>query len=309
MKTKRNSVLLVLAALLWGISFVSQSKGGDAVGPYSFNSIRSFVGSLVLVPAMLVLDKFNLTKGKPKSKNDKKNLIIGGISCGIVLTLATNLQQLGITFGTPAGKAGFLTACYIVMVPILGIFLKKKCGINVWISVGITVGGLYLLCMNGSIKFQTSDILVLACAVIFAVHILTVDHFSPLVDGVRLSCLQFLTCGIISAVPMIIKEIIPIGFINWVAPLATLDAWIPILYAGVLSCGVAYTLQIVAQNGVDPTIASLLLSLESVFSVIAGWIILGQAMSLRALSGCALIFGAVVLAQINFKKKTNTVQL
>lgn len=308
MKTKRNSVLLVLAALLWGISFVSQSKGGDAVGPYSFNSIRSFVGSLVLVPAMLVLDKFNLTKGKPKSKNDKKNLIIGGISCGIVLTLATNLQQLGITFGTPAGKAGFLTACYIVMVPILGIFLKKKCGINVWISVGITVGGLYLLCMNGSIKFQTSDILVLACAVVFAVHILTVDHFSPLVDGVRLSCLQFLTCGIISAVPMIIKEIIPIGFINWVAPLATLDAWIPILYAGICSCGIAYTLQIIGQQDVNPTIASLLMSLESVFAVIAGALLLKERLSARELIGCVLIFIAITLAQIPIKSKKNKIK-
>lgn len=303
MKTKRNSFLLVLAALLWGISFVSQSKGGDAIGPYSFNSIRSFLGSLVLVPAILVLDKFKLTKGKPKSKKDKKNLLIGGICCGIVLTLATNLQQLGITFGTPAGKAGFLTACYIIMVPILGIFLKKKCGINVWISVGITVIGLYLLCMTDSLKFQASDILVLICAVVFAVHILTVDHFSPLVDGVRLSCLQFLTCGIITAIPMIVKEIIPVGFTAWVAPLATLDAWTPILYAGICSCGIAYTLQIIGQQDVNPTIASLLMSLESVFAVIAGALLLKEKLSPKELIGCLLIFIAITLAQIPMKSK------
>lgn len=306
MKTKRNSILLVLAALLWGISFVSQSKGGDAVGPYSFNSIRSFVGSLVLVPAMLVLDKFNLTKGAPKSKADKKNLYIGGICCGVVLTLATNLQQLGITFGTPAGKAGFLTACYIIMVPILGMFLKKKCGWNVWISVGITVVGLYLLCMTESLKFQMSDILVLICAVVFAVHILTVDHFSPLVDGVRLSCLQFLTCGILTAFPMIFKEIIPVGFSTWVAPLATLDAWTPILYAGICSCGIAYTLQIIGQQDVNPTIASLLMSLESVFAVIAGALLLRERLSAKELIGCVLIFIAITLAQIPMKSKKKT---
>lgn len=303
MKTKRNSFLLVLAALLWGLSFVSQSKGGNAIGPYSFNSIRSFLGSLVLVPAIMVLDKTKLTKGKPKTKTDKKNLYIGGICCGIVLTLATNLQQLGITNGTPAGKAGFLTACYIIMVPILGMFLKKKCGWNVWISVGITVAGLYLLCMTESLSFQMSDILVLICAVVFAVHILAVDHFSPLVDGVRLSCLQFLTCGIITAFPMIINEIVPVGFTAWVAPLGTLDAWTPILYAGICSCGIAYTLQIIGQQDVNPTIASLLMSLESVFAVIAGALLLKERLTPKELIGCLLIFVAITLAQIPIKNK------
>lgn len=304
MKTKRNSFLLVLTALIWGIAFVAQSKGGDAVGPFSFNCMRSFLGAIVLIPAIFILDKLKLTKGKPTTKDDKKNLIIGGICCGTFLGIATNLQQLGITSGTSAGKAGFLTACYIILVPILGLFLKKKCGWNIWIGVGLTVVGLYLLCMNGSLKFQTSDILVLACALVFAMHILVIDHFSPLVDGVRMSCIQFLVCGLISFVPMMITELGPIGFTEWVAPLSTLDAWTPILYAGICSSGIAYTLQIIGQQDVNPTIASLLMSLESVFAVIAGALLLHEKLSPKELIGCLLIFVAITLAQIPVKSKS-----
>lgn len=301
---KRNECLLVLTALIWGIAFVAQSSGGDAVGPYTFNCIRSIIGSLVLIPAIKFLDHLGLCKA-PESKEQKKTLIIGGISCGVVLCLASNLQQLGISLGSEVGKAGFLTACYILIVPILGLFLGKKCGKKVWIGVGLTLIGLYLLCVEGPMGFQMSDILLLLCALAFSFHILVVDHFSPLVDGVRMSCIQFLVSGLLSAIPMVLSEMKPTagGFAQWYPCLMNPSAWIPILYAGICSCGIAYTLQIVGQQGVNPTVASLLMSLESVFSVIAGWILLGQQMSLKALTGCAMIFIAVVLAQLPDTKK------
>lgn len=303
MKSKRNSVFLALAAFFWGIAFVAQSKGGSIVGAFSFNCIRSFIGTMALVPVILLLDKLKLTSGKPKTKEDKKNLAVGGICCGIILTVATNLQQLGLNFGTSAGKAGFITACYIILVPILSIFLKKKCGWNIWVGVGLTVIGLYLLCMTGSLKLQLSDVLVLLCAVVFAMHILVIDHFSPLVDGVRMSCIQFLVCGILSFIPMLFVEIIPSGIPAWSATLSSLDAWTPILYAGIFSCGVAYTLQIVGQQNVNPTVASLIMSLESVFAVIAGALLLHERLSLKEILGCVLIFGAITLAQIPVKSK------
>lgn len=297
---KRNEMLLILTALIWGISFVAQSAGGDAVGPLSFNCIRSIIGGLVLIPAIAFLDSKGLCH-KPSSKKDVRILLTGGGLCGIILCLATNLQQLGISMGTPAGKAGFLTACYIVIVPVLGLFLKRKCGWNVWVSVAITLIGLYLLCMEGSLRIQPCDGFVIICAVLFSFHIMVVDHFGAHVDGVRMSCIQFFVCGILTAGPMLIKEVIPDPS-GWIMLLAVREAWIPILYAGICSCGIAYTLQIVGQQGVNPTVASLLMSLESVFSVLAGWIILKESMSVRAISGCAVIFTAVILSQLNFNK-------
>lgn len=304
MKSKRNAFLLVLAAFIWGLAFVAQSKGGDAVGPFSFNCIRSFLGFLVLLPTIALLDKMKLTKGAPKTKKDKKNLIIGGICCGTFLAVASNLQQLGINSGTSVGKAGFLTACYIILVPILGIFFKKKCHWNIWVGVAITVAGLYLLCMTDRISLQKSDVFVLLCALVFAMHILVIDHFSPRVDGVRMSCIQFLVCGILTSIPMIFMEIKGAGGIaQWGQPLMSLDAWTPIFYAGICSSGIAYTLQIVGQKDVNPTVASLLMSLESVFAVLAGAMLLHESLSIREISGCVLIFVAIVLAQIPVKKK------
>ena len=303
-KKIRNSFLLVLTALVWGIAFVSQSTGGDAVGPFSFNCIRSFIGSLVLIPVIFLLDRLNLTQRIPKSASEKKTLWLGGISCGVVLFFASTFQQLGITMGTSSGKAGFLTACYILLVPIFGIFLGKKCGLKIWCCVGITVIGLYLLCMRSSLAFELNDGMVLISALLFALHILIIDHFSPKTDGVRMSCIQFLVCGILGLFPMIFREMpgnagsISAGIQTWGAPFATLDAWIPILYAGIMSCGVGYTLQIIGQEGLNPTIASLLMSLESVFSVIAGALILQERMSARELFGCGLIFVGIILAQI-----------
>lgn len=306
MKTKqiRNSLILLLTSLIWGISFVAQSEGGDAVGPYTFNSIRSFIGSLVLVPVIIFINKKGLSSKMPKSNKDLKQLLLGGLCCGIALCIATNIQQLGIYLGASPGKAGFLTACYILIVPILGIFLKRKCGWNIWVGVLIALAGLYLLCCTSdSFGLSFADVLLLLCALIFSFHILIIDHFSPLVDGVCMSCIQFLICGILTAIPTIFVDIPKMGFEIWLQSFATWDAWIPILYAGVFSCGVAYTLQIIGQDGLNPTIASLIMSLESVFSVLAGWIILGDRLGTREILGCILIFSAIVLAQIPFGKR------
>lgn len=302
MNTKkiRNTFLLLLTAFIWGAAFVAQSSGGDAVGAYSFNFSRSIIGSLFLIPVIFLMDRLKITDRKPVTKEDKKNLWLGGLSCGVVLCIATNLQQVGINSGTPAGKAGFLTACYIILVPILGIFLKKKTTWNIWVGVLLTVIGLYLLCMKGSLRLQFSDILLLLCAFGFSVHILIIDYFSPKVDGVRMSCIQFMVAGILTAFPMFFTDMHG-SFSNlgsWMSMFSGWSAWIPILYAGICSSGIGYTLQIIGQEDVNPTLASLILSLESVFSVIAGAIILREMMTMRELCGCAFIFAAVVLAQI-----------
>ena len=292
----RQSLILLLTATIWGVAFVAQSVGMEYVDPFTFNAARNVIGGLVLLPCIGFLNKLN---GKEKqltteSKEDKKTLIIGGICCGILLCIASNLQQFGIMY-TTTGKAGFITAMYIVIVPLLGIFMHKKVGLRIWIGVGIAVVGMYLLCGLGKdAALQKGDWLLIGCAVCFSFHILTIDYFSPKVDGVKLSCIQFFTCSILSAICMLIWEEPSVS--------AILTAWMPILYAGVLSCGVAYTLQIIGQKGMDPTIASLILSLESVVSLIAGWLILGQRLSNRELLGCALAFAAIILVQIPSKK-------
>lgn len=224
-----------------------------------------------------------------KKRAERRTLMAGGICCGIALCVASNLQQFGIQY-TTVGKAGFITAMYIVLVPILGIFLKKRIGLKVAVSVALAVAGLYLLCITEGFSVGAGDLLVLLCALVFAVHILVIDYFSPRTDGVRMSCIQFLVCGLLSGVGMVLTETPDLG--------AICQAWLPIAYAGVMSCGVAYTLQIVGQKGTDPTVASLILSLESVVSVLAGWVILGQSLSMREIAGCALMFAAIILAQL-----------
>lgn len=295
----KNSLLLLLTAFIWGVAFVAQSVGADAVGCFTFNGVRSLIGSLVLIPVIFVLDaqkKKELGEEKfLEQKGEKKTLILGGISCGVMLCIASNFQQLGISF-TTVGKAGFITAMYILIVPILGLFMKKKVGAKVWTGVMLAAIGLYLLCMTSeNFSISKGDFLVLICAGFFSLHILIIDYFSPKVDGVRMSCIQFFVCGVISMV---------IAFIFETPSLSGIFAgWIPILYAGVLSCGVAYTLQILGQKNMDPTVASLILSLESVFSVLAGWIILHQTLSGREIMGCVLMFLAIILAQLPGKAK------
>lgn len=288
----KNNILLVLTALIWGCAFVAQSVGMDFVGPFTFNMARFLIGAIVLLPVIWFMDRQRKTSAEKGA--GQKTLIIGGICCGIALAVASTLQQLGILF-TTVGKAGFITAMYIVIVPLLGIFIGKKVRPLIIGCVAIAVVGFYFLCMTESLRLGLGDFLVLLCAIAFSIHILVIDHFSPKVDGVKMSAIQFLTAAIISAVPTLL----------WEQPVFTeiLQAWQPVLYAGVMSCGVAYTLQIIAQKNADPTVASLLLSLESVFSVLAGWVLLGQGLSLKELFGCVLIFCAIILAQLPEKKK------
>jgi len=296
----KNNALLVLTALIWGCAFVAQSVGMDYVGPFTFNMARFLIGAVVLLPVIWFMDcqKKNGAGASADSlenqpSGDRKTLIIGGICCGIALAIASSLQQWGILF-TTVGKAGFITAMYIVIVPLLGIFIGKKVRPLIIACVAIAVVGFYFLCMTESLRLGLGDFLVLLCAIAFSIHILVIDHFSPKVDGVKMSAIQFLTAAILSAVPTLM----------WEQPvfMEIFQAWQPVLYAGVMSCGGAYTLQIVAQKNADPTVASLLLSLESVFSALAGWVLLGQGLSLKELFGCVLIFSAIILAQLPEKK-------
>ena len=315
----KSPALLFLTAVVWGVAFVAQSVGMDYVGPFTFNCIRCLIGAVVLVPCIWFLDGWKQRPGGASCGRESAGaqdsascsrrsagaqdgasygshaLLAGGICCGLALFVASTLQQIGIQY-TTVGKAGFITALYIVMVPVFGIFLKKRAGIRVWVSVALAVAGLYLLCITDRLALGKGDILVLLCAVVFAVHILVVDHFSAKADGVRMSCIQFLVCGLLSGVCMLITEHPEMPLI--------LQAWQPILYAGVFSCGVGYTLQIVGQKGTDPTVASLILSLESVVSVLAGWLLLGQRLSVRELSGCALMFVAILLAQLPERRQS-----
>ena len=296
----KNSLLLLLTSFIWGVAFVAQSVGGEAVGCFTFNGVRSLIGAFVLIPVIYFLDNQKKKElGEEKyleQKGDSKTLLLGGVCCGVMLCIASNFQQFGISF-TTVGKAGFITAMYILIVPILGLFMKKKVGVKVWLGVVLATIGLYMLCMTSeSFSLSKGDFLVLICAGFFSLHILIIDYFSPKVDGVRMSCIQFFVCGIISVIIAFIFESPSLS--------AIVSGWLPILYAGVLSCGVAYTLQIVGQKNMDPTVASLILSLESVFSVLAGWLILNQTMTLREFSGCGLMFLAIILAQLPDRMKT-----
>lgn len=298
----RQSLLLFLTAVIWGVAFVAQSAGMDYVGPFTYNGVRCILGGLVLLPCIVLLDRLQggrkevqetAAKRQPQTMEavarNGRTLFIGGLCCGVILFMASSLQQLGIQY-TSVGKAGFLTAMYILLVPVMGLFIHKKVGVKVWIGVIFAVCGLYLLCMTNGFRLERGDALVLACAVVFSLHILVIDYFSPKVDGVRMSCIQFWVCGILSLICSLLSEQPDVSSI--------LAAWQPICYGGIMSCGVAYTLQIVGQKDMNPTVASLILSLESVVSVVAGFLILHQTMSRRELLGCCLMIVAIVLAQL-----------
>ena len=289
----KNAFMLILTAFIWGTAFVAQSVGMDYLGPITFNGVRSLIGGVALIPCIWILQKLNDKSDPVTEERNRKDLLIGGISCGVLLFAASSLQQVGIQY-TTAGKAGFITAFYIVFVPVLGIFLGKKTGWKVWTAVILALAGLYFLCITEKFTIGKGDIFLFACALVFSLHILVIDYFSPKVEGVKMSCIQFLVCGIISLPFMFLLEIPKMG--------AIVDAAWPLLYAGVLSCGVAYTLQIIGQKNVNPAIASLILSLESCFSVLAGWVILGEKLSVRESIGCILMFAAIILAQLPDKK-------
>lgn len=293
----KGNALLVLTALIWGCAFVAQSVSMDHIGPFTFQAVRSFLGSAFLVPVFLVLDAGKKRAGnyhKPTAQQ-RRTLWVGGIACGVVMTVAANLQQVGIQY-TTAGKAGFITAMYILFVPLLGLFLKKRVSPKLWGCIFLAAVGLYLLSVTeGFSSVGKGDFYVLLCAVAFAVHIVVVDYYAPLVDGARLSCIQFLVCGILSGVLTALFEQFSLQ--------AVWSAAVPVLYAGILSCGVGYTLQIVGQKYTSPTVASLLLSLESVFAVLAGILLLGEVPTLRETAGCVLMFAAIVGAQLPERKK------
>ena len=291
----RQVVFPILAAFIWGTAFVAQDLCADSIGAFAFNATRYFIAVLALLVVILISDK--VKKNKPtltaqEKKAANKQLWLGGLCCGAALAIASNFQQAGLVAGTDAGKAGFITALYVVLVPVFGLFFKRKVSLPTWIAVVLSVVALYLLCIKGDFSLAPGDLLVLVCAVCFAVHILVIDHFTAYCDGVKLSCLQFLFAGIISTICMFIFEDVDFA--------AILSCALPLLYVGIFSCGVGYTLQILAQKDSNPTVVTILLSLESVFAVIAGAIILKQQMTVREYIGCAIMFAAVILAQIQF---------
>ena len=299
MKKWLGSGMLLLTAMIWGVAFVAQSVGMDYVEPFTFNFARYIIGDVVLLPFLKLgnsdLPKEN-TEDKTKKKQCLRRSVIGGIGCGVLLFCASMLQQFGIMYTNVVGKAGFITALYIILVPVLGIFFRKKTKPLLWICVGISVIGLYLLCVSDGYRLELADILLLACALFFAFHIIFIDYISPNTNGVLVSCVQFFVSGLFCMVAMFLFESPSFA--------GMLKAYVPILYTGVLSCGVAYTFQILGQKYVEPTKASLILCLESVVAVLAGWLLLQQALSIRELLGCIIMFVAIIMAQFVQKEES-----
>lgn len=290
-KTLFANLGLLLAAFLWGSTFIAQSEGVKLVDTFTYQSMRSLIGGTVLLPVIFIRDRAARKKPDytPGSQKDRKLLLTAGVCCGIALTVAACLQQTGIKY-TTVGKSGFITALYVIFVPIAGLFFKKRVRPVVWLSVLLAAVGMYLLCMTESFSLSIGDTYVLACALCFTAHIMVIDHFDRYCDPVKMSCIQFFTSGIISGVLMFIFEKPDIN--------AILSAWLPIAYAGVLSSGVAYTLQVVCQKNTEPTVASLLMSLESVFAVLCAAVVLGEIPTPREAAGCVIMFAAIILAQL-----------
>ncbi|MBR6548559.1 MAG: DMT family transporter [Clostridia bacterium] len=289
LKRAMCSVALLLAAFFWGTTFVAQSDAAEVIAPFTFNGIRSIIGSAVLLPLVLLIGRAPRVEGKAPTPLKKQWLY--GCICGCCLFLATNLQQIGIAY-TTAGKSGFVTALYVVLVPVFGLVIfRKKSSWNIWLAVLLAAVGLYLLCVTEGFTVQFGDGITFFCAIVFAFHILAVDKVSDRIAGVTLSCLQFFVSGCLSLICMAIFEDPQWSQIEAAA--------FPLLYAGILSCGVAYTLQIVGQKYTDPTIASILMSLESVFAVLSGYLILDETMTSNEKIGCVIMFGAILLAQLS----------
>lgn len=298
-KKLRGNLLLLLTSIIWGSAFVAQSVGMEHIGPFTFNMVRNFVATLFLLVVILFLDnkKKQSPDYTPPTAAEKRTLLIGGLVCGIILFVAGSLQQFGLLY-TTAGKAGFITTLYVVIVPIFGLFLGKKVSTKIWICVLAAAVGLFLLSVKAGESITSigkGDFLVFLCAIGFSFHILVIDYFSPKVDGVKMSCIQFFVVAIIAIIPTFLFENPSLQNI--------LISMKPILYAAVMSSGVGYTLQIVAQKDTDPTVASLILSLESVFAVLTGMWILQETLTSRELIGCALIFAATIAAQLPDKRQ------
>ena len=290
-KYLKGNIMLLITAAIWGLAFVAQSVGMEYVGSFTFQGVRFLIGAAVLVPVILIRNALAKRAGK-YSKMDKKEvseLLRGGLICGVLLGIASCLQQFGISM-TTVGKASFLTTMYILIVPLFGLALGKKVPVHIWGCIALAVVGMYFLCMKENFTLQIGDTLVLLCSVMFAFQILAVDYYSPRVDGLSLSCLQFLVAGVASIIPALLFEAPSLQSI--------LQAWLPIVYAGAFSCGIAYTLQVIAQKYTQPTVASLLMSLESVFATVFAIILLHQIPSLREGIGCILMFVSTLIAQL-----------
>ncbi len=284
--------LLLLTALIWGFAFVAQRMGSEFMGAFAFNGIRFAVGALCLLPVIYFMErprKGSASKVIKTTPEENKTLLIAGFVCGVVLFSAASLQQFGIFF-TTAGKTGFITALYIVLVPIFGIFLKQKVGLNAWLGVALATVGLYLLCITEAFTIGLGDFIILIGAGFWAMHILLINHFAGRVSSLRLAFLQFAVVSIISFILALIFETTTLESIRL--------AMIPILYSGFMSIGTGFTLQIIGQKNAPPTLASIILSMEAVFGAIGGWLILGEILSLRELIGCAVMFIAIIISQL-----------
>ncbi len=290
------ALLQLFGALIWGLAFAFQSMGMEKVGPFTFSAVRFAMATVVVFAFTFVHDKFG-NKGKdPKAcswKNGK--LWRAGVIIGVLLSLASNLQQIGILKTDSVGKAGFITAMYIVIVPVFGLFLKRKIGANVWVGIVLAVVGLYFLTMSGSFTLTSGDLYLIACAAVFALQILAIDVFAGEYDSVKLACIEFLTVTVTSGIVMFVLEDVKKSSI--------MAAMIPLLYAGVLSGGIAYTIQIICQSRIEPYVASILMSAEALFSVLGGFLILGQKLTFREMIGSILMFAAIMIVQIVPDKK------
>lgn len=288
-KKMRGNVLLLITALVWGISFVSQSIGMDYIGANTFNGIRTLLGGVVLLPVIAITDAKKKRNGTYEKCNLKK-LLPHGALCGALLCVAATLQSLGLK-ETTTGKSGFITALYIIFVSVFGVFAGRKLNIKIVSGGLLAIVGMYFLCLFGTeINFCFGDFLTFLCAIVFSFHILAIDKATPKTDGVKLSCVQFFVCGIINCFMMLVFENPDLLLIK-----QCIGA---ILYSGIMSCGVAYTLQIIGQKYTDPTSASMLMSLESVFAAVSGWILLNESMSFSQIFGGILMFAAIVLVQL-----------
>lgn len=306
--TIRNSILLFLTACIWGLAFVSQSKGMESMGPFTFNGVRSLLGAAAVFPLVLIqIHREKSEAGRAETSRSSKTagsikaILVGGLLCGLAFTAGTTLQQIGIIY-TTVGKAGFITTLYIIFVPILGIFLKKKVSYVVWIGAVMAAVGLYLLCMEEKFSLKPGDTLIMLCALVFSLHIMIIDHFTPKVAGVYLSCIQLFVCGIISLTLAVFLEAPSFSQIK--------DGLGSVLYAGIMSCGVGYTLQIIGQKGMHPAIASLILSMESVVATVSaffayklGFLKTDQSMTVRQIAGCTIVLAAVLLVQMPVKHR------
>ena len=291
----RSTLCPLLAALIWGSAFVAQDVAAQDLGPFTVNAVRSWIGAFALLFISYILrKKINIPEEKRASY--KKQLLWGGLGCGLLLTTAANLQQAGIGTTDP-GKAGFITSLYVVLVPIFGIFFRRRAPYTVWIGIVLSLIGLYLLCITNTFTIAPSDGFILLCAVFFALQILLVDRL-PEINGMHLCCAQLFVVAAISTILMFVFETPSI--------LLIVKHWFPLVYIGILSSAIAYTLQIVSQKGSNPTVVSLLLCLESVFAVLTGWIVLHDTLSPREIVGCCLMFGSVLLASLPSSAKSDT---